>query len=404
MHAENTQDVVVVGAGLAGLLVAAQLSEQGWRVRVLAGEHPGGRARSLLLGGLPVNPGPRAIYAGGPLQRALERLGVVLPGHRPATAGLGLCSGKLMPLPASLLSLCTTPLLHGGAARREAALLMARITIGAFGALDDSTTIAAWLQRHVRSADVRALLEGLVRLTTYCGDPALPASVALPQLRLGLSTGVHYIDGGWSSIVDALVALLQRRGVSLQTERAEGITVDDNGSCGVQVASGTLRPVHVVVATSLSTALSLCGHVAACALRPVTASCLDLVCAPLPFPQRRLVVGVDVPRYFSVHTPHTQEEPVIVHAMAYGHATREDLEAFVDVVQPGLVVRAARYLPKMVVHDDLPQPPTSSTAWANQAWPTTRSLHVVGTACGHTLLADGAADSAARVCRAIGTP
>jgi glycine/D-amino acid oxidase-like deaminating enzyme len=399
----DDNDVVVVGAGLAGLLVAAQLSEQGWRVRVLAGEHPGGRARSLVLGDLPVNPGPRAIYVGGPLQRALARLGVVLPGHRPATSGLGLCRGQLAPLPSSLVSLCTTPILQGGAERREAALVMARITIGAFALHDDTTTIGSWLQQHVRTTGVRALVESLVRLMTYCGDPDLPASVALPQLRLGLSTGVQYIDGGWSSMVDALLAVLRQRGVQVEPVRADRVVVDDDGRAVVHVASGHLRPAHVVVATSLSTALSLCGHVAARALRPVTASCLDLVCAPLPFPQRRFVVGLDVPRYFSVHTPHTQEGQVIVHAMAYGHANREDLEAFVDVAQPGLVVRAARYLPKMVVHDDLPQSPTSKTAWANQAWPTTTSLHIAGAAHGAALLADGAADSAARVARAIGT-
>jgi hypothetical protein len=350
---------------------------------------------------VPVNPGPRAIYAGGPLQRALDRLGVVLPGHRPATSGLGLCRGQLAPLPASLLSLCTTPLLQGGAERREAALVMARISMGAFALQDDTTTISAWLHQHVRTAGVRALVESLVRLTTYCGDPELPASVALPQLRLGLSTGVQYIDGGWSSMVDALVAVLRHRGVQLDDARADRIVVDDDGRAVVQMASGPLRPAHVVVATSLSTAMSLCGVSTARALRPVTASCLDLVCEALPQPTRRFVVGVDVLRYFSVHTPKTQEQPVIVHAMSYGHSSREDLEAFVDVVQPGLVVRAARYLPKMVVHDDLPQSPTANVALPQQ-WPASTSLHVVGAAQGTALLADGAADSAVRVARTIG--
>jgi hypothetical protein len=406
MHADG-KDVVVVGAGLAGLLVAAQLSEQGWRVRVLAGEHAGGRARSLVLGDLPVNPGPRAMYVGGPLQRALARCGVVLPGHRPATSGLGLCRGRLAPMPSSLVSLCTTPVLQGGAQRREAALVMARITIGAFALHDDTTTIGSWLQQHVRTPGVRALVESLVRLTTYCGDPELPASVALPQLRLGLSTGVHYVDGGWSSMVDALLAVLQQRGVQVEPVRADRVVIDE-GRAVVHVASDTLRPAHVVVATSLSTALSLCGAAPMPALRPVTASCLDLVCEALPHPERRFVVGIDVPRYFSVHTPRPQEKPVksrssrvVVHALGYGHASREDLEAFVEVVQPGLVVHAARYLPKMVVHDDLPQAPMSPHAWMQQ-WPASTSLHVVGTAHGSALLADGAADSALRVAHTIG--
>lgn len=400
MRADNN-DVVVVGAGLAGLLVAASLQEQGWRVRVLAGEHAGGRARSLLLGDVPVNPGPRAVYLGGPLQRALERLGVVLPGHRPATSGWGFSGGKLGPLPAGLLSLCTTPLLHGGAERREAALVMARITLGAFGLNDDTTTIASWLQQHVRTPGVRALVEGLVRLTTYCGDADLPASVALPQLRLGLSTGVHYVDGGWSTMVSALLAVLVQRGVVVEALRAERVVLDDNDRPVVHLSGQAVRPAHVVVATSLSTALSLCEQPAA-TLRPVTASCLDLVCEALPFPDRRFVLGVDVPRYFSVHTPSTTSSPVIVHAMAHGSCHREDLEAFVDVVQPGLVVRAARYLPKMVVHDDLPQSPTSPQAWLNRRWSTSSRLHIAGCAHGAALLADGAADSAMRVARTIG--
>jgi RNA polymerase sigma-70 factor (ECF subfamily) len=128
---QSSGSVIVVGAGLGGLLSACLLARAGHRVRVCGAGDVGGRARSLLLGGLPVNPGPRALYRGGHLDKFLKSLGIRPRGFRPpATGGLGLLGGALHALPSSPASLLSTALLHG-AARKDAALALARVTVGA---------------------------------------------------------------------------------------------------------------------------------------------------------------------------------------------------------------------------------------------------------------------------------
>src|SRR5258708_125651 len=74
---EVLMNVKVVGAGVGGLLTAALLRARGVdAVVVERASKAGGRARSPLLGGLPVNLGPRALYHGGPFEAALRSLGI----------------------------------------------------------------------------------------------------------------------------------------------------------------------------------------------------------------------------------------------------------------------------------------------------------------------------------------
>lgn len=65
---EETGDLVVVGAGLSGLVCARAIAAAGARVVVLeARDHPGGRIRSALLG---------AVAVGGPVDRAWAGTGL----------------------------------------------------------------------------------------------------------------------------------------------------------------------------------------------------------------------------------------------------------------------------------------------------------------------------------------
>ena len=63
----QNENMVVVGAGLAGLTAAITAAEGGAQVTVLeAREHAGGRARTAVVGGFHLNQGAHALYRGGP--------------------------------------------------------------------------------------------------------------------------------------------------------------------------------------------------------------------------------------------------------------------------------------------------------------------------------------------------
>ena len=81
-------DTVVVGVGLAGLVAANRLADNGLTVVVLDTlGRAGGRARTSLLGGHLFNQGPHALYTGGAAIAGLQDLGIHPDGEPPALNG-----------------------------------------------------------------------------------------------------------------------------------------------------------------------------------------------------------------------------------------------------------------------------------------------------------------------------
>ena len=352
--------VAVVGAGLGGLLSAALLRARG--VDVVGYQRPahgGGRARSPALGGLAVNLGPRALYRGGPLERTLASLGIAPRGFVPASRGaLALMDGVVQAMPSSLGELLVDRSLDG-ADKRAFALACARRAVGALDVDERAAQlcgdhggepVAAWLERHVATARARALVRMLLRTATYSDAGDHDARLALVQARRALTKGVRYLDGGWER---ALVHPLQERaGPAWCAGTAHGNAVD---------AVGTIDAIDadaVIVALGREDAAALLPVLTdPLAPPPVTASCLDVVVSTLPRPERRIALGIDRPHYVSVHTSPASPGPVIVHAMAYGTAPRDELEGIMDAFQPGWrdAVTEARYLSRMVVSSSLPR-------------------------------------------------
>jgi hypothetical protein len=404
--------IVVVGGGLGGLITACTLATGGAQVRLLDGGDVGGRAASgSLRDGAgaplrsPVNLGPRALYRGGPLDRALRSFGIRPAGFSPPAAGFAMREHTLHALPTSPSTLLSSSLLRG-AGLREAGLALARLTIGAFD-VDEGETIGSWIERHADASDARDLLRALVRVSTYSADDGLDAAIAVRQVRAAIARGVRYVDGGWGSIVRALVDKARSLGVTIEEHqragsRDVGDTIVIAGS--PHMAETILHGPDGASSSSSSSAETCGGHRCAMDHRasssaPVTSACLDLLIERLPVPDRRFVLGVDVPLYFSVHSARGHDGPVIVHAMAYGAATREELEAFVDVVQPGFgaLVRGSRYLPRMIVAHALPRP-----GHKRQAVVVDERTALVGDWLDSPyLLADAVADTAATAARAL---
>jgi phytoene dehydrogenase-like protein len=358
-------DVLVVGAGIAGLTAAAKAAKAGRSVAVLDVRSAGGRARSDERDGYVLNQGPRALYRSGPGSAVLASLGLDLPGGSPASEVFGWRSGRFDRLPTSTSSLVSSRLL-GWRAKLKLAKLLAT-----FGRLDAAAlaplSAAGWVRSLKLPDDGSEVLTTLLRVATYAPDlEAISADAAVRQLQLVQAGGVSYLHGGWSRLVEGLAGAAREAGaVITEGERVTGpLGRAEAASWRVPSERGTWTAGAVVVAVG--------GPAAARALLPIeanwelgedaTAACLDLGLKQPP--KRRVAFGLDEPLYFSTHSPTAELAPpgaAMVHVMRYGARSsdedRRQLREFAEaagVRKDDVVVE--RFLHKMVVSHSLPRP------------------------------------------------
>ena len=362
-------DVVVVGAGVAGLVAAARAARAGARVVLLDGHPAGGRARSTGRDGFTLNQGPHGLYDHGALRTALDDLGVAVHGGPPPVSGGSLWSeGRAHRLPDGLVGLVRTSVV-GAAAKAQLARLLAvapRLDPGPWA----TTTFEGWMDHRGLREDARRLVRMLVRIATYADAATLlSADAAIAQLQLSLR-GVTYVDGGWQSFVDGLVAAGARAGVELRAGAGAAVrtVAADGGRWLVATRDGPVAARSVVLAL---------GGPAACAgvlgrdpgwvdgAGPaIHASCLDLGLRRPP--TRGILFGVDEPRYLSTHTPPAALAPAgasLVHVMR-NHRPGEDpdhddvrAELWTHAGRAGISpgdVLVERYLHRLTVTHGLP--------------------------------------------------
>lgn len=367
-------DVVVIGAGLAGLATAAWTARTGRSVIVLekAGA-AGGRAQTTAAGQFRINLGPHALYCGGPAEQGLRDLGVPISGGRPnATGGYAVARGVAHALPGGFLSLLSTGL-FGIAAKLETARLL-----GGLAKLDpeplQQLTVDDWLARDVRHPEVRALVGALVRVSSYVADQRqMSAGAALTQIQHALGQGVRYLDGGWQVLVDGLATAASAAGATMRTSaRAAAVTASGDRRQVRLAGGGSIDADAVVIAAGPDTAAELLDGPAGAAARawaatarPVRAACLDVGLARLPQPRATFALGIDRPLYLSVHSAVARLAPAgaaMVHVMKYlaadgdPKADQRELEGLLDLIQPGWreAVVEHRFLPNMLVANAVP--------------------------------------------------
>jgi phytoene dehydrogenase-like protein len=372
-HGRQQGEIIVIGAGLGGLASAALLARSGARVRVLDGARKsGGRARSRLQDGFTLNVGPHALYRHGPAHQVLHDLGIPLQGKALAKTGAyALVGDHVHELPYAPISLLRSKLLDGGEKLQFLRVIAGLNETKARAA--SGLTVNQWLDRTVSSPRMRALLSMLVRLSCYAHAPdLLAADVAIRQVAHAVHHNVMYLDGGWQSLVDALVAQLERASVAIEL----GATVQQielhGGHCSaVLLADGRRLPAqHVIAAVDPATLARLLPGDAladrwARSAVPLRAACLDLGVRELPHPERRSVQALDAPLYFANHSAYARLAPDgcqllgLIHYLAPGEdgrASEPMLRAFVERIQPGVWERAVvkRFMPNLIVHSDLP--------------------------------------------------
>ena len=359
---ESSVDVVVVGGGIAGLAAALQAARLGSSVCLLDAHDLGGRARSDERRGFTFNRGPHALYDRGAGRAALASLGVPVTGAKaPLTGARGLRDGALHVLPTSPWSLLTSDLVSP--AGRVA---LARVLLSLPRAVTPDLVAASareWITGATRRPDVAAVVEALVRLSTYSADPdSLSADAAVAQLRLSTG-GVSYLDGGWQSIVDGLATAARAAGVEVRTgDAADGLEPGPE-SVAVTTGAGPVDARAVVVAAGgpADVGRLLPGMVPDDLGPPVTATCVDYgLAAPPPV---RFVLGIDDPVYLSQHAPDARLAPPgksVVCALRYragGRDAAEGLDRLLALagVEPD-AVEERRVLASMTVAHTQPRP------------------------------------------------
>lgn len=382
MNQHSKFDIAIIGGGIAGLTAATFAARAGHSVILLEKDsHGGGRATTQVVQGFHFNQGPHALYAGGHGIEILRELGIRYSGHIASYGGSWLLRDGVRHIwPGTPGALMATTLLSTEA-KQEAATLL-----GSLGELaeaaDDSLTVQEWLEINVRHADLRLMLEGIVRLSTYCNEPAAQqAKAALIQTAMGRH-GVEYLDGGWQTLVDGLRGAAEAAGVRIDLRSAVSEIQCRGHRASVILADGASYAARCVISTAGPAAAARLvndGQVPslrklANAFIPVHAACLDIALRRLPSPENQFAIGLDHPWYYSVHSRSAQLAPAngaLIQVAKYlsrdttGHSAnvQQELEGVMDWMQPGwrdLLVEK-RFLPRMLVANTVVTPERDGT-------------------------------------------
>ncbi len=365
-RSDGGHDVVVVGAGLAGLAAAATAGRAGSRVLVVDGRSAGGRARTDERDGFRFNQGAHALYLGGHAERVLSELGVGVPaGAPPSGDQWGRCGDLVSPLPSTPVRAVRSRLVGAAGAAQLARLARWLRTVDASEFADRS--FASWLSGRGLRDDAAAIVRIVAHVASYADDlGVISADAVLAQLRLVFAHGVRYLDGGWQVLVDGLVDAATAAGVEVCTGVGVASVASDGDGSRVELRDGTTLAAGAVV-------LAVGGPEATAALLPgdprwgdlgppSTAACLDLGLRRPP--DRRVVFEMDEPMYLSTHGPPADLAPsgrAVVHVMRYGaRAVPADRTALWGLARTAGVrdddVIEQRVLARMVTSHSVPVP------------------------------------------------
>ena len=265
-------EVVVLGAGLAGLSAATRLAAAGVDVLVLeAGGHAGGRLATERVDGFVVDRGFQVFNTGYPRAADLDlpalRMGFFWPGAVIRVGGRAHRVADPRKHPGALLDTVRSPL----------GSLPRKVAIGAFSARAGYLPVSRLLSAPEVTAEEALLAAGV-------GSTALERFfrpfLAGVLLESELATSSRYLDLLWRSFVRGPIGLpadgMQAVGTQLAGRLPEGtlhlgVRAEEVRGDAVRTVEGTVRADAVVVATDPGTAARLVPALAgASAPRQVT--------------------------------------------------------------------------------------------------------------------------------------
>src|SRR5215207_11633099 len=196
---------------MAGLTAASYLARAGVGVTLFEkAPYLGGRASTRELDGFLFNRGGHALYTGGAASRVLEELGVSYDYGIPKQTFV-LPGGKPSPFPTDPLGLLRTDVLD---AADKLALVRLFVALGAAKPRTlAKMSVQEWLDRKVRRPQLHRLMMAPARTFVYSAALDLvSAELFVEKIQRSLRHPVHYIDGGWRTLVDGLRAAAERMG------------------------------------------------------------------------------------------------------------------------------------------------------------------------------------------------
>lgn len=413
---EKQADVVIVGAGLAGLSAACYLAQAGVGVTVFEkSAELGGRAVSQVQNGFIFNRGIHALYTGGAASDVLRELGIAYRAHSPQALSV-LRAGKLHLAPVSALTLLRTHALSF-ADKLELLSVFAKIPKLKPDELR-SISVQEWLERNTRRPQVREVMAANARTFVYSSALDLvSAEVFIKKAQISLKHPVLYLDGGWQVLVDGLRKAAEQAGARLVSGvRVEAVEQQKGQVIGVRLHNGELvQASAVIVATSPRDAVKLVDdgkyqplREIVEALLPARVACLDVALSRLPNPRYPVVQDLEGPRFLSTQSVYAQIAPpegALIHAfkqldpMHLGDPREDerDLEHFLDTVQPGWREALVRrvFLPHIEAVGMLPT--VHSNGYAGRPGPQVPGLsnfYLIGDWIGEGFLSDPSFGSA----------
>jgi phytoene dehydrogenase-like protein len=367
----DSSDVIIIGGGLASLTTATLLASSGKSVTLFeqSSNEIGGRARTSIQDGFYFNQGPHAFFVADVGAKLLQELGIQYTGGIPNTS-FEIKDAKKFRLLVNVTSKSKTQASES-ILEKVFALLSDLLKKADFTELDN-VSVQEWVERNFHDADSIALMNALIRLTTYANDSDIQGvGSALHQFHVFNQGGVMYLDRGWQTLVDGLIAaaknakvkiVMGKKATKLQKSDSSWlVTLSDRSKVSAKVlviATGPREADALFHDGEKPEALSNAVKEA----KPIRLACLDVALSSLPEKDALFALGIDSPLYFSVHSASAELAPpngALIHVAKYLGTSikpnpREDekeLEELIDLMQPGwreMLVKK-RPLPNMVV-------------------------------------------------------
>lgn len=231
MAAGNDHDVIVLGAGVGGLVAAARLALEGHRPLLLeASDRLGGRFSTIEKDGYRLPTGAVAIETAGPFWETFGELGID-PGLR-------------VPDPPVMIHVRGRDLAPGAAVwqhmmkrvTKTAGRVAEGISKGRAGEEDGDITLEQWTRRYTRSKTLLSLFQSLAASIFTVNADELPAGAFFRLLReTGGYKNFGYAPKGNIVLAEAIASEVERRGGAVRTGwKATGIEVEGGRAVAVR--------------------------------------------------------------------------------------------------------------------------------------------------------------------------